>query len=120
MKSGRWYGVYHVDVLQTDGTFRREQNSGNLSDWCVSNRNVPRGKHSNRISDQVNAAAAKLPPKSGLTLAEYVEEWRRDVAVNLKGSTARAAESHLRAHIIPKLGQSAVDGDCDKIRARFC
>jgi integrase len=26
------------------------------------------------------------------------------VAVNLKGSTTRAAESHLRAHIIPKLG----------------
>jgi Phage integrase, N-terminal SAM-like domain len=24
--------------------------------------------------------------------------------VNLKGSTTRAAESHLRAHIIPKLG----------------
>ncbi|HXX16578.1 MAG TPA: site-specific integrase, partial [Candidatus Eremiobacteraceae bacterium] len=36
--------------------------------------------------------------------ADFVEEWRRDVAVNLKGSTTRAAESHLRAHIIPKLG----------------
>ena len=46
----------------------------------------------------------KLPPKSGLTLTEYVGEWRRDVAVNLKGSTVRAAESHLRAHITPKLG----------------
>ena len=44
------------------------------------------------------------PAKSGLTLAEFVEEWRRDVAVNLKVSTTRAAESHLRAHIIPKLG----------------
>jgi hypothetical protein len=29
----------------------------------------------------------KLPPKSGSTLAEYIEEWLRDVAVNLKGST---------------------------------
>jgi len=39
-----------------------------------------------------------------MTLAEFVEEWRRTVAVNLKGSTTRAAESHLRAHITPKLG----------------
>jgi integrase len=33
-----------------------------------------------------------------------VKEWRANVAVNLKGSTIRAAESHLRAHILPKLG----------------
>ena len=33
-----------------------------------------------------------------------MQEWRSSVAVNLKGSTARAAESHLRVHIIPKLG----------------
>jgi integrase len=54
--------------------------------------------------NRVNDAAARMPARSGLTLAEFVEEWRRDVAVNLKGSTTRAAESHLRAHIIPKLG----------------
>ena len=34
----------------------------------------------------------------------FVREWRSSVAVNLKGSTTRAAESHLRAHILPKLG----------------
>jgi len=45
-----------------------------------------------------------LPPRTGLTLAEFVGEWRTNVAVNLKGSTTRAAESHLRAHITPKLG----------------
>jgi integrase len=45
-----------------------------------------------------------LAPRTGVTLAEFVKEWRRTVAVNLKGSTTRAAESHLRAHIIPKLG----------------
>jgi integrase len=39
-----------------------------------------------------------------MTLEQFVKEWRSSVAVNLKGSTARAAESHLRAQIIPKLG----------------
>ena len=54
--------------------------------------------------DTVNDATPKLPPRIGLTLAEFVEDWRTNVAVNLKGSSTRAAESHLRAHIIPKLG----------------
>src|SRR6202022_4198690 len=53
--------------------------------------------------DRVNVAA-KMPPKSGVTLNQFVEEWRTNVAVNLKGGTTRAAESHLRAHILPKLG----------------
>src|SRR6267143_5584762 len=102
-KSDRWYGVYRVDVLQADGTFKREQ--------CWQSLGLV-GEQSERAAwrqfqpylDQVNDAALKIPAKSGLTLAEFVEEWRASVAVNLKGSTTRAAESHLRAHIIPKLG----------------
>jgi integrase len=53
--------------------------------------------------DGVNAAAT-LPPQSGVTLEEFVSEWRTGVAANLKASTTRTAESHLRAHIIAKLG----------------
>jgi hypothetical protein len=45
-----------------------------------------------------------LPPKSGTLLEQFVKDWQSSVAVNLKGGTRRAAESHLRAHIIPKLG----------------
>ena len=54
--------------------------------------------------DSINDAAMRLPARTGLTLSEFVGEWRATVAVNLKGSTTRAAESHLRAHVIPKLG----------------
>ena len=42
--------------------------------------------------DRVNDVAERMPARSGLTLAEFVKEWRRDVAVNLKGSTTGAAE----------------------------
>ena len=59
--------------------------------------------------DRVNAEA-KSPPKSGITLECFVKEWRSSVAVNLKGSTTRAAESHLRAQI-SEVGQSSIDGD---------
>jgi Phage integrase, N-terminal SAM-like domain len=102
-KSGRWYGVYRADALQSDGTSKRAQcwqplglvrEQSERSAW----------KQFQPYLDKENDAAKKLPSRVGLTLAGFVEEWRTNVAVNLKGSTTRAAESHLRAHIIPKLG----------------
>jgi integrase len=102
-KSGRWYGVFRTDAKQADGTFKREQRwepFGLVSEQ--SERSA--WKQFQPFLDSVNDAAKKLPPRTGLTLGEFVEEWRTNVAVNLKGSTTRAAESHLRAHIIPRLG----------------
>ena len=102
-KSGRWYGVFRKDALQTNGTFKREQcwqplgltsEQSERSAW----------KQFQPFLDSVNDAAVRMPPRTGLTLGEFVTEWRATVAVNLKGSTTRAAESHLRAHLIPKLG----------------
>src|SRR6267143_1151886 len=95
-------GIYREDVLQSDGTFKRVQRcvvlgpKSSLSERAAWKRFQP-------YLDRVNAAA-KLPPKSGMTLEEFVKEWRSNVSVNLKGSTTRLAESNLRAHIIPKLG----------------
>jgi len=43
-------------------------------------------------------------PKAGRTLKTFVDESRRSVAPTLKPSTVRAAESHLRTHILPALG----------------
>jgi integrase len=96
------YGMFREDVLQPDGTFKRVRRRvllgpvSSLSERAAWKLLQP---HLDRVN-----AAAKLPLKSGLTLDSFVEEWRTNVAVNLKGSTTRAAESHLRAHILPKLG----------------
>jgi len=102
-KSGRWYGVYRADVRQSDGTSRREQCWQPLGLVSEQSERSAR-KQFQPYLDTVNDAALKLAPRIGLTLAEFVEEWRTNVAVNLKGSSTRAAESHLRAHIISKLG----------------
>ena len=107
-KSGRWYGVYRWDVLKADGTFKREQRWQPLE--LVSEQSQRAAwRQFQPYLDRANEAAVKLPRKAGLTLAEFVEEWRISVAVNLKGSTTRAAESHLRAHITPKLGAVKTD-----------
>jgi site-specific recombinase XerD len=96
------YGMFREDALKPDGTFKRVRRRvllgpvSSLSERAAWKLLQP---HLDRVN-----AAAKLPPKSGITLDSFVKEWRSSVAVNLKGSTTRAAESHLRAHILPKLG----------------
>jgi len=42
--------------------------------------------------------------KNGMTLAEYIPEFRRVGMTNLKPSTRRSMESSIRAHLIPVLG----------------
>src|ERR1700682_1366814 len=95
-------GVYREDVLQPNGTFKRMQRCVVLGPVSSLSERAA-WKQFQPYLDRVNANA-KLPPKSGKTLEQFVKEWRDNVAVNLKGSTTRAAESHLRAHIISKLG----------------
>jgi integrase len=102
-KAGRWYGVYREDVLQPDGTSRRVQCWQALG-LVKEQSERAAWKEFQPTLNRINEAAMRMAPKSGSTLSVYVEEWRRDVAVNLKRSTVRAAESHLRAHILPKFG----------------
>jgi integrase len=95
-------GIFREDVLQSNGTFKRVQRRVVLGPVSSLSERAA-WKVFQPYLDRVNATS-KLPPKSGITLIQFVQEWRSSVAVNLKGSTTRAAESHLRAHIIPKLG----------------
>ncbi len=101
-KTPRRYGMYREDVLQANGTFKRVRRCVLLGS-VSSMSECAAWKSFQPYLDRVNTAA-KMPPKSGMTLETFVKEWRTNVAVNLKNSTARAAESHLRAHILPKLG----------------
>ncbi|HTZ49180.1 MAG TPA: site-specific integrase [Verrucomicrobiae bacterium] len=108
-KSSRRYGIVYTDVLKDDGTFKR------LPQW------VPLGlvsEQSERAArkqfqpyvDRENALAAKMPRRTGFTLSDFVKEWRASVSGNLKPSTVRAMESHLRAHLLPKLGSLPLTG----------
>jgi hypothetical protein len=58
------------------------------------------------ILDAVNKAntSPRLVEKSDPTLNDIIAEWRRLVAPNQKPRGRETTESHLRAHIIPKLG----------------
>jgi integrase len=103
IKNPHWCGVYREDILLKDGTIHRMRRTVSLG--SVSTLSERRAWASFQpYLDRVNSAV-KLPPKSGMTLETFVQEWRSNVAVNLKASTVRAADSHLRAHILPQLGK---------------
>ena len=61
------------------------------------------------ILDAVNTAnkaqAQLVVPENERTLNEIVKVWRETVAPHYKPRGRETAESHLRAHILPELGQ---------------
>jgi integrase len=101
VRKPQWCGLYREDVLYADGIRRVRRTvrlglASKLSERAAWSKFQP-------YLDGVNSAV-KLRPKPGMTLNEFVVEWRSNVAVNLKSGTVRAAESHLRTHLLPKLG----------------
>lgn len=100
-------GVFREDVLQADGTFVRVQRTVALGPVSSLSERAA-WKLFQPYLDRVNSESVKLASRTGITLEQFVKEWRTSVAINLAATTARAMESHLRAHIIPKLGPLAL------------
>jgi integrase len=46
------------------------------------------------------------PRRGGKTVSELIEEWTEKIAPNRKDGGLRATQSHIRAHILPLLGQT--------------
>lgn len=79
--------MYREDVLQSNGTFKRVRRCVLLGPVSsISERAAWRAFQP--YLDRVNTAA-KMPPKSGMTLETFVKEWRTNVAVNLRKFFAR-------------------------------
>jgi integrase len=100
--------MWRIDTLQPDGSTKREQRSQTfvgLSERAARAAFQP-------ILDAVNAANHATPPvpKTSDTVAKAVSEWREHVAETLKPSSRRSAESHLRRHILPLLGDCPLAG----------
>ena len=96
-------GMYREDALQPDGTVRRVRRTVRLGPVSQLSERSAWAKFQPYL-DRVNSTV-QAPKISGMTLEKFAVEWRSMVAVNLKASTVRAAESHLRAHVLPKLGK---------------
>lgn len=95
-----WYGQFWDDGPEG----RRVRRWVRLG--CMSEREAR--KQFQPYLDRVNSQPVAIPPKLGATLADFVKEWRRLIAPQKAPSYVRSMESHLRAHILPKLGRLAL------------
>jgi integrase len=102
-RGDNWVGMWRIDVVQPDGAIKREQRSKTfvgLSERAARAAFQP-------ILDAVNQASGVVPPVpkvTGETLDSLIADWRKEIAGSLKPSTRKAAESHLRRHVVPVLG----------------
>jgi integrase len=103
-----WFGQWREHITLSDGT----QIAKNRSKTFPGMSERAARAVFDLILAKVNAAngaeAQEATPKVGRTLEDAVTEWRKLIAVNWKPGSRRSAESHLRAHILPKLGSLAV------------
>lgn len=102
VKNPQRCGMFREDVLLGDGTVKRVRRTIKLGPLSKLSERAAWAKFQPYL-DRANSAI-QMPSKSGMKLADLAEEWRSQVASNLEASTVRAANSHLRAHIIPRLG----------------
>ncbi len=96
-----WVGMFREDRLQP--TFKRVRRTVTLGPCSNMSRRAALAALQPYL-DAVNVAPAPAQTKTGKSCLDAVQEWREQIAVNLKPSTVRAAESHLSQHIIKRLG----------------
>jgi integrase len=99
----KWVGLFRQDVRQSDGMIKRMQRGITLGDIAQMSHRAALAAFQPYL-DGVNAFVPATP-KVGRTVDEVIKEWRKHIAGSLKPSTMRAAESHIRHHILPRLGQ---------------
>jgi len=99
----KWFGQYREDVVDSTGQVHRRCRKVLLGTV----REIPTRKLAQRRLDLVLSRinAPTYRPGRVATFAEFVESWKRDALALSKPSSRKAAESHLRCYLIPRLGK---------------
>ncbi|HEX2711127.1 MAG TPA: site-specific integrase [Candidatus Acidoferrales bacterium] len=102
-----WVGRWREDVIGADGKTRRIERSAVLG----SKSEIPTQRLALRRLEvllcKINAPDYR--PGRIATLAEFAEKWKEMVLSQHKPSSQKAAQSHLRCHILPQLGTARLD-----------
>jgi integrase len=102
-----WVMYYWQDEIRA-GQRVRVKVSKRLGPMSLSKRSAR--KLGQSVLDFINNQT-EIPVRdsnAGITLAEFVPEWRMHVANSFKPSTLRGMESSIRAHLIPVLGEESL------------
>jgi integrase len=102
-----WAGRWREDVMRSDGSVRRIRRS-----FVIGTRaDFPTRRLAERQFETLLARfnAPSYRPGRIATLAEFADRWRREVLIHHKPSSIKAANSHLRCHILPLLGKTKLE-----------
>jgi integrase len=106
-KTPMWYGRYREDVVGENGEKRRVRRNVPLG----SKKEYPTQRLAERALDRLlfRINDPSYRPSRVASVAEFAERWKDQVLSQRKPSTKKAAESHLGAYIIPRLGKLRLD-----------
>ena len=113
----KWFGSFREDIVDSNGNIRRVRRTVKLGTLVE----LPTRKLARRRMDQYLARinAPGYRPGRVATVAEFVSLWREHVLAHRKPSTAKAAESHLKLHLLPHLGSLRLDEVDQETAQRF-
>src|SRR5712692_8773432 len=98
-----WVAMYRVDEADHEGNVRRilrKEVLGSTQEFKT--RRLAQRELARRL-ERINSFSYR--PGRTATLAQFVESYRENVLTLRKPSSSKAAESHLRVYLIPKLGK---------------
>jgi integrase len=102
-----WYGRFREDVIGKDGLRRRQKRNVLLG----SKKEYPTKRLAERALERLlfRINDPSYRPSRVATVEEFAERWQEQVLSQRKPSTREAATSHLRTHILPRLGKTRLD-----------
>jgi integrase len=103
----QWVLYFYRDEIR-DGIRQHVKVSKRIGHMSLSKRQAR--KLAQPIMDEANNQT-EIPVreiKNGMTLAEYIPEFRHVGITDLKPSTRRSLESSIRAHLVPVLGETSL------------
>jgi integrase len=106
-KTSVWVGRWREDVMRSDGSVQRIRRSlviGTRADFPT--RRLAERQFETLLA-RINAPSYR--PGRIASLAEFADRWRREVLIHHKPSSIKAANSHLRCHILPLLGKTKLE-----------
>ncbi len=102
-----WVGRWREDIITADGSVKRIEKSTVLGSKAELPTRRLAARRLELLLARINAPSYR--PGRVATLAEFAERWNAEVLAQRKPSTRHAAESHLRVHILPELGEMNLD-----------
>jgi integrase len=107
-ENGRFYSFFYEDRAAPDGSVKSIFARFDLGRVGDISELSARREH-DRLRNEFNRDRGSVPPAPrGEKFKDVAFEYMKNIAPHLSPSTARQRTSHLRAHLLPRLGESSL------------